>query len=810
MATITERELVAPYKSKTLPKANSFKLSKSNKCMQLDKKPDFKKIEEKWAKRWYKDKVYKYNPKSKKKIYSIDTPPPTISGPLHIGHALNYIGFDVIARYKRMHGFELFFPIGYDNNGQPTERYVEKKLGIKSKNMPKAKFNNIVIKEIKPVLKGAQQDLMIWGSSYDWDLIYETISPYSVKSAQYSFLDLYKKGLVYRAEEPTIWCTECQTALSQADVEDIERTTKLNWIYFDVEGGGKVKIATTRPELLPACIGVFVHPDDKRYKHLVGKKAKIPLFDYEVPIMTDHTVDMEFGSGCMMVCTFGDTDDIDKWRRYKLPLKLVITEDGRLNKEAGPYAGLELMKAREYMLEKLEGDGHLIRQEDKKQTVGTCWRCHHPIEYNVTKQWFINLVDHKKALITQGKKVKWHPNYYVKRYIDWVKNLDRNWLISRQRHFGPSIPVWYCAKCHETVLPDEKQLPIDPNVDKPKKRCKCGSSHFIGDKDVFDTWMTSSLTPQIATGWVDKSPNFKKVFPMDLRPNGHDIIRTWDFYTIVKGWFHHKSLPWTNAMINGMVLDPRGRPMHKSKGNVIDPRDMYNKYNADALRYWVATVNWGDDIPFHEKEFVRAQKLQIKLWNTARFMSMNLAKPVKSKLELADKWILSRLAQVLKEYFSNFDNYNLSKARRELENFFYSEFCDFYLEMIKYRIYGDNKESKRAAQWTAYICLLNILKMWAPFMPFITEELYINLFKKYEKAGSIHLTSFPTDLKVDKQAVDLGKQACQVISEIRQYKQSRNFGMGFEIESYRVHKKPKDFKKVAELASRTMRVQELK
>jgi valyl-tRNA synthetase len=778
--------------------------------MTLDKKPDFKKIEEKWAKKWFSEKLYKYNPNSKKKVYSIDTPPPTISGPLHIGHALNYIGFDVIARYKRMNGFELFFPIGYDNNGQPTERYVEKKLGIKSKNMPKNEFNKLVVKEMKPVLKGAQNDLKVWGSSYDWDLTYETISPYCVKTAQTSFLDLHKKGLVYRAEEPTIWCTECQTALSQADVESFDRNTKLNWLYFDLkEPVGKIKrveIATTRPELLPACIGVFVHPDDKRYKKLVGKTAIVPIFNFEVPVMTDETVDMEFGSGCMMVCTFGDTEDIDKWRRYRLPLKLVITEDGRLNKSAGAYSGLKLKESRQYIIEKLEGEGHLIRQEDKKQTVGTCWRCRHPIEYNVTKQWFINLIDNKKEFIKKGKEVKWRPSYYVKRYIDWVQNLDRNWLISRQRHFGPSIPVWYCAKCNEIMLPDEKQLPIDTSIDKPKKKCKCGSSHFIGETDVFDTWMTSSLTPQIVTKWIDDPKRFNKVFPMDLRTNGHDIIRTWDFYTIVKALYHSNSLPWTNAMINGMVLDPRGKPMHKSLGNVIDPREMNDKYNADALRYWVATVNWGDDIPFHEKELVRGQKLQIKLWNTARFISMNLEKPVKSKLEISDKWILGRLAEVSEEYHKHFDKYNISKSRRELENFFYAEFCDFYLEMIKYRIYGDDKASKKAAQWTVYTCLLNLLKMWAPFMPFVTEEIYTSLFKKYEKTKSIHLTPFPSDLKADKDALKLGKTAIKLIAEIRKYKQDHKLSMGAELDSYKIKNKPKDWNKIKLLVMGTMRI----
>jgi len=773
---------------------------------------DYKKLEEKWQKFWLSKKIFKFNPNSKKPTYSIDTPPPTISGQLHIGHFLNYTGFDFIARCKRMCGYNVFLPIGFDDNGQPTERFVENKLGINSKDMQKAKFNKIVEKEIKPVQEEAVKNLVSWGMSYDWDTLYNTSSEYCIKTAQKSFLDLYKKGLVYRAEEPTIWCTECQTALSNADVEDVQRETKLNFIDFKLVGGGEIKISTTRPELLPACVGILIHPSDKNAKKLVGKKALVPIFEHEVPILKDKSVDPKFGTGLVMVCTFGDSADIEWWHKYKLPLRMVITKDGRLNKECGIYSGLELAKARKKIL--LDLKKSLTSQESLKQSVGTCWRCSTPVEFKVTKQWFINILDNKKEFIEQGKKVRWHPGFFVVRHTDWIKNLNRNWLISRQRHFGPSIPVWYCNHCGYEILPDEKDLPINPEVTKPKKSCKCGHSHFTPDRDVFDTWMTSSLTPQITTGWSENSDIFTKLFPMDLRPNGHDIIRTWDFYTIVKAFYHNKRLPWKDVMVNGMVLDPKGRPMHKSKGNIIDPKEMREKYNSDTLRYWVSSVNWGDDIPFQEKEFVRGVKLLNKLWNTTRFVFMNLKSvPIKkpTKLEIEDSWILSRLANVFDSYCQHLDGYQPSKARRDLEKFFILEFCDFYLEMIKSRIYGSDESSKYSAQWTSYNVLYSILQMFAPILCHITEELYNNLYKQDKKVQSIHVTEFEKVGKKNLGAEKLGKFGCELISELRQWKQKKNINLGETVDKITItHPNPKDVKKISDVISRTMRIKNLK
>ncbi len=779
--------------------------------MELERKPDFKKIEEKWQKWWEKEKIYKFNPKSKSEIYSIDTPPPYASADhMHMGHALNYTQFEIISRYKRMRNFNVYFPPCFDNNGLPTEKYVEEKYKISKTDMSRAKFRKLCRKEASKVEeKYIKQFFKALGHAYDWDLLYTTIGPEAQKVAQTSFVDLYEKGYAYRAKEPVLWCTFHQTALAQAEVEDAKRKTKLNWVYFELENGKKIEIATTRPEFLPSCVAVFVNPADKRFEHLIGKKIKVPLFNYWVPIMTDKEVDMEFGSGAMMVCTFGDNADLEKWRKYKLPLKICLNKDGKLNKNAGKYEGLYLNQAKKAIIEDLDGFGLLIKQDDIEQTVGVCWRCNRPIEFLPTKQWFIKTLAFKKELIKQGKKIKWYPAFYRKRFEDWTNNLGWDWIISRQRYYGVPMPIWYCKKCSKEYVADKSILPIDPFEVKPDKKCSCGSTQFDPEKDVFDTWMTSSMSPEIASRWLTKPKQFNKIMPMSLRPQSHDIIRTWAFYTILKSHLHFKDIPWKELVISNYVLDPKGKGMSKSKNNAIWLDDLLKTYNADSIRYWVATVSLGKDMPFKEKDIIRGSKILIKLWNSSRFISMNLKNITeKPKLELADKWILSRLAETTKNYLKYFDKYEISQARREVEDFFYSEFCDFYLEMIKYRIYGEDKKSKEAAQWTLNKTLFDILQMFAPFIPHATEEIYQTLYKKSIKTKSIHLTKFSTDLQIDKNAIALGKQACNLISEIRKHKQDNNMSLGKELDKYKIKKKPKDWKKIKDTIQGTMRIKE--
>jgi valyl-tRNA synthetase len=779
--------------------------------MALDQKPDFKAIENKWQKFWTDKKIYKFDAKSKKPIFSIDAPPVYASaGHLHVGHALHYTQFEFFARYHRMAGFNVYFAPGYDDNGLPTEKYVEEKYKVSKTTINKNEFRKLCMEESKKVEEEYTNRIYkVLGLSYDWDLLYTTISPEAQKVAQTSFIELYNQNDCYRAEEPTIWCCYHQTALAQAEVEDKTRTTKLNYLKFQLETGEQITIATTRPEFLPACVGIFVHPDDKRYKKLVGKKATVPIFGQKVPIMADEAVDPAFGTGIVMICTFGDKTDIEWWKKHKLPLRITLTKDGKLNDLAKQYAGETLESGRKKILEDLKVKGLLEKQEDLAQTVGTCWRCHNPIEFIVTKQWFIKTLLYKNQIISYAEKVKWHPEFFKNRLIDWTNNLGWDWIISRQRYYGVPMPIWYCKKCGAVILPDKKDLPVDPEINKPKKKCSCGSNEFEPEHDVFDTWMTSSMSPQLSSRWLENPKQFKKIFPMTLRPQAQDIIRTWAFYTILKSFLHMKSIPWTNIMIGTYILDSKGKGMHKSLGNAVWANEMLDKYCVDALRYWVGTANVGEDLPFNEKEFERGTRILFKLWNTARFVEMNLKKVSKKPtLTLVDNWILSRLAETIENYHKFFKNYEPGMARKELEMFFLHEFCDFYLEMVKYRLYG-NKNADSAI-WTLKQCLLAILKLWAPIIPHITEEIYQELFKSSEKDISIHISEFPKAPKKDQNALELGKLAVEAIAAIRKWKVERQLSLGAEVDKLILqHPKATDLEKVKSEIAATMRIKNL-
>lgn len=744
----------------------------------LSKTYKAEKIEKKWQNYWKKNKIYKFDPKSKKKIYSIDVPPPYASaGHLHIGHALHYTQFEIIARYKRMSNFNVYFAPCFDNNGLPTEKYVEEKFNISKEKTTKVEFRKLCKKESAKIEKAyADRFFKKLGHSYDWSLLYTTISDEAQKVSQTSFIDLIKKGDCYRSEEPVLWCPKHQTALAQAEVEDIQRTTTLSYINFNLANNKKISIATTRPEFLPACVGIFVHPSDKRYKNLIGKKAIVPIFNQKVPIMKDDKVDMKFGTGIVMICTFGDKTDIEWWKKHKLPLRICITKQGKL-KSAGKYNNLTLEQARKQITEDLKKQKRITKQEKLQQTVGTCWRCNTPIEFIVTKQWFIKTLKYKKQLIQQGKKINWYPKFYRARFEDWTKNLGWDWCISRQRFYGVPIPVWYCKKCSSILLPDKSRLPLDPEKIKPKKKCKCGSNQFEPEHDVFDTWMTSSMTPEIAIRWLEKPKQFKKMFPASLRPQSHDIIRTWAFYTILKSYLHFKKIPWKDIAIGTFVLDPKGKGMHKSKGNVIWTHELLSKYNVDNLRYWVGTATLGEDLSFNEKDLITGKRFLTKLWNASKFSLSHLKnyKNKPKKLESIDKWLLSKLNTLIKKTTEAYDNYKTGLAKKLVEQFFWNIFCDNYLEIIKDRLYNPKKRginAKKSAQFTLHTTLLTILKLIAPIMPHITEEIYQAYFKNKEKSKSIHISSFPkhNPKLINKKIEKLGNEFISIITKARQFK----------------------------------------
>ncbi len=747
----------------------------------MDNQYDAKQVEEKIRKFWEKEKIYKFNINNKGKVYSIDTPPPyASSGHLHVGHALHYTQFEIIARIMRMLGYNVYFAPGFDDNGLPTEKYVEEKLGINKAKTNRAEFRKLCLKESEKVEKEYSEKVFKrLGHSYDWDLLYTTISPEAQKVCQTSFVKLVKKGDCYRKEEPTIWCPYHETALAQAEVEDLERTTKLNYVNFDVKGENKkVTIATTRPEFLAACVGIFVHPNDKRYKDLIGKELIVPLFNYKVKIMKDEKVDPDFGTGIVMICTFGDNTDIEWWKKYNLKLINLLNENGTLKEVAGKYKGLSIEKAKEAILSDLDKEGRLVKQEPLQQTVGSCWRCNNPVEYIVTKQWFIKTLIYKKDLIKRAKEIRWFPDFMRNRFENWTENLGWDWIISRQRFYGIPIPAWYCNDCNEIIIADEKELPIDP-FEKEKKCPKCGKK-AIPEKDVFDTWMTSSNSPEVALRWLEKPEQYKKLAPMSLRPQSHDIIRTWAFYTILKSHLLFNRIPWKDVMIGTFVLDPKGKGMHKSKGNAVWADELIDKYNVDAFRYWVATASLGSDLPFNEQELVAGKKFITKLWNASQFVAMNLKNfdYKKPKLEAIDSWMLNKTKEMVEKSIEEYKNYDISGAKKTIENFFWHDFCDNYLEIIKKRIY-ENKKGKVSAQYVLYECLLSVLKMIAPIMPFIAEEIYQEHFKKQEKDKSIHLTRFP-EIKTERKS-DAGDLFIEILGKIRQEKSNNKKSMKAEI-----------------------------
>ena len=752
-------------KGSALSKPETFKgdtkgsgLSKPEASTKGQKGYDAKEVEEKWRKSWEKEKIYKTD-FSKKKLYSIDTPPPTVSGKMHIGHAFSYSQQDFIVRFRRMKQ-GVFYPFGTDDNGLPTERLVEKLNKVKSKEMSREDFIKLCIKTLKETRGDFIQGWKNLGISCDYDFCYSTIDDNSRKISQKSFLELYKKGLVYRKEFPTIWCPECQTSIAQAELEDKSGNTMFSEVVFKV-GGKDLLIATTRPELLGACVAIFVHPEDKRYKAIIGKKALVPLFNYEVPIIADKSADPEKGTGVLMICSFGDRFDVDAINRQSLKPRIILEKDGKLN--LASYKGMGVKGARKMILEDLKTHDLLREQKTISHVVNTHDKCGTEIEFLPTKQWFIKILDKKELLIQQGAKIKWHPEFMRKRYDNWIGGLEWDWNISRERHFGVPIPVWY-DKEGKVVLPEESQLPIDPMSDLPKGYKK---GELTAEEKVLDTWATSSLTPQIASSLTGG----KVKVPFSLRPQAHDIIRTWAFYTIIKSLYHENTLPWKDIAISGFVT-LKGEKMSKSKGNGIDPKEVIEAYGADVLRYWAGGSKLGEDLDYQEADLVAGKKFINKLYNAAKFVFMNLEDyngKMPKNLEKIDEEFLGKLNLVVKTATEAFEGYEYSKAKADVERFFWKEFCDNYLEIVKYRIYNEKGDKKASAQYALYKGLIAILKMIAPICPFITEEIYQTYYRKTEKDKSIHISSWP-EAEKEKGKTDVYEKFIELLEKIRKEK----------------------------------------
>ncbi len=723
---------------------------------------------------WNTHDIYRFDPSGDGPIFSVDTPPPYVSAShLHVGHAMSYSQPDFVVRYRRMRGDRVFYPMGFDDNGLPTERYVEKKFGIVAAEMPRAEFVRLCLEETRTTAARYEDLWRRLGLSVDWSLLYSTIDRRCQQTSQGAFIKLYQSGDVRRGTDPIMWCPECRTSLAQADIDDLQRTGQLHDITFSATtSGAPLTIATSRPELLAACVALYFHPGDERYTALADSTARVPLFGHEVPIMTDDTVDPGFGTGLMMVCTFGDAEDVAKWRRDQLELRVAVSADGHLTELAGAFAGLHLTQARRAIVKGLAEHGHLGASKQVKQVVGVHERCQTPIEFQVRPQWFIGVRDKREALLARAAELYWIPGFMRRRLEDWITGLEWDWNISRQRSYGVPFPVWFCQACAEPILADLADLPVDPLSDPaPVSHCPaCGNDQLVGDNDVMDTWMTSSLSPQINDDWAARG--FADGFgltPMSLRVQAFEIIRTWLFYTVVQSHLLFDRLPWTSVMISGWGLNEQGRKISKrdldlsstDSFNRYVPDEVIDKYGADALRLWATKARVGNDLRYNEKDVRAGRKLAVKLWNVGRFIEMNSidmnsvgmngiaidpADDGSDERTAVDRWVRSHLADTVRDATAAFDEYDYMQAYQVTAKFFWSIFCDRYIEMIKDRFNDPDEHSdadRSSASRTLREVYRVVLGLFAPFVPFIAENQYQRLFRTAEGPVSLHLTPWP-------------------------------------------------------------------
>jgi valyl-tRNA synthetase len=745
-------------------------------------------LEKKWQKNWQEQKIYHFDFKSSNPSYSIDVPPRYASGPLHAGHAVHYTHIDFAARYKRMRGFNVFFPLCFDVNGIPIEERVEKKLGITRKDIDRHEFIELCSEFAEKNIKTMTDQFNLLGESMDPSIYYQTNAEYYRRITQISFIDLYHKGLIYKGKFPVNWCPRCMTAMADAEVTYTDRTTKLNTIKFYFKDkppeqifkyhsigkdnkGSYVEIATTRPEMLPSCQLVAVHPSDERAPWLVDQILIVPVFDKEVKIVEDDAVDPEFGSGIVMICTVGDKEDLNWVFKYKLPIEMSINEEGKMTEICGSYQGMTIIDARTAVIEDMKKDGFLIKQEVLDQNVGSCWRCKTPIEFINAEQWFLKTTDFKNMVLEKSDEMNWFPEFMKIRLEDWVNSLEWDWVISRQRYFATPIPLWECEHCKEVVVARPEDCYIDPTIDSPHvDKCpKCGGE-LIGSQDVFDTWMDSSISPLYNTFWYRDDNKFNKLYPMSLRPQAHDIIRTWAFYTILRCSLITEEKPFENIMMGGFILSEDGTPMHASLGNVIDPIEIIEKYGSDAFRCYAASCALGEDNPFRTKDVIRGVKLLRKIWNVQQFISNMIKdeKPENTGLIDIDKWILTKYSKLVKKSTKQMENFDYSQTMKDVEYFLWHELADHYIEMIKSSIY-ENKNVE-SIKFTLYTVGLGVLKLFSPFIPHITEEIYNNSYLKFEKDKSIHLSSWPEPVLIDKEKEEAGEFLKSYVSQIRAYK----------------------------------------
>ena len=770
------------------------------KMKPLPKNFDLLETEKKWQKKWEELGVYRFDRNDvKRPTYSIDTPPPYPSGEFHVGCVLNWTYFDIVARYKRMKGYNVYFPQGWDCHGLPVEVEVEKKKKIKKTDMPPDEFRKLCEELVNQNISLMKEATVRLGYSIDWTTEYKTMDPDYWRRTQLSFILLYKKGFIYRGKYAVNWCPRCETAIADAEVEYGTRNAELHHVRFKLEKGGFLEIATTRPELIPACVAVAVNPQDDRYTKYVGVKVRVPGTGRTVEVIDDDMVDPKFGTGVVMICTYGDKADVKTVVKHKLPVIMCIDERGRMTKNAGKYADMKTGEAKKAMLQDLKSEGLLGRTETTSQEVSLCWRCKTPIEILEREQWFMKTRMLTDQVEKNALEIQWYPDYMKHRLIDWAKSLEWDWVISRQRVFATPIPIWYCKKCGSILLADETWVPIDPRIENPKiKECpKCGSKESTPERDVLDTWFDSSITCAVHAGWPDRK-DWRRLFPADLHPSGVDIIRTWAYYLMVRHLALFNEKPYKSCLINGMVLGSDGREMHKSLGNYVSSQDVLAKYGADATRQWAAGGGaTGSDIPFRWPDVEYGWRFLIKLYNASHFVA-NLLKDytpevdTDSALQPLDKWIISKCERLTEKVTDALEKCQFNVALEEARNFTWHTLCDCYLEAVKDRLYNPQvygQEKKRAAQYTLHTVLHRILQLLAPIIPHLTEEIFQTTYAEQENLKSIHLSSWPVvdEKRVDEDAEKQGDLLMAIITEIRREKAERHLPLNAKIKKMTIY-----------------------